>query len=95
MKEELHKKVEETLKSLDGLQRAEASPFLYSKIRNRMEAATAFVPKSIAWRMVIVLVVVALVNVFTIRHFKAESGERTNGAELVATEYSISIPQIK
>jgi len=93
MNEELHKKIEETLASLDGMQRAEANPFLYSKIRNRMQAPAAFVPQNLAWRMVIALVVVALVNVFTIQHFSSAIPQTKNGAALVATEYAISLPQ--
>jgi hypothetical protein len=33
---EIMKKVEDTLSSLDGLQRAEASEFFYLKLQNRM-----------------------------------------------------------
>lgn len=91
MKEDLHKKIEETLRSLDGMQRAEANVFLYGKIRNRLEGAKGLVP-TLAWRMVIALAIVAVINVVSILHFTSGSKE-SSGAELVAKEYSISLPQ--
>ena len=93
MKEDLHKRIEQTLNSLDGMQRTEANPYLYSKIKNRLEGETEFIPKALAWRMVFALAVVALLNVFTIRHFSSQQSNHKNGAELVATEYAIELPQ--
>lgn len=92
MKRDLQQKIEETLTSLDGLSRAEASPYLYGKIRGRMQNATALVPQSLAWRMVAALVIVALLNVFTLRHAKPER-TADSGAQSVASEYSIALPQ--
>jgi hypothetical protein len=92
MNEGLHKKIEETLNSLDGMQRAEANPFLYGKLRNRMEDVKKFVPRQLAWRMVIALAIVAVINIASILHFTSEK-QKGNGAELVAKEYSISLPQ--
>jgi hypothetical protein len=92
MKKDLQNRVTETLNSLDGLQRAGASPFLYSKIRNRLENARGFVPQSLAWRMIAALLIVVLMNVITILHFKAEKNV-DNGAQSVASEYSIALPQ--
>lgn len=91
MKEGVHKKIEETLNSLNGMQRAEANPFLYGKIRHRLEGVKEFVPKQLAWRMVIALAIVAVINVFTFFHFNAE--KKNSGAETVAKEYSIGLSQ--
>lgn len=92
MKKELPQKMEETLNSLDGLQRAEAGPFLYSKIRNRLQSVKEAVPQNLAWRMIAALAIVALLNVLTLRHSNAE--QRTDsGAQSVADEYSIALPQ--
>ena len=33
---DIRNRIEETLASLDGIQRAEASPFLYQKVQNRL-----------------------------------------------------------
>lgn len=92
MKNDLQKRIEETLNSLDGIQPAEASPFLYSKIRNRMQSVKEYVPQSLAWRMIAALVIVALVNLFTLFHFNSEK-ENSSGAASVASEYNISLPQ--
>ena len=91
MKKEVQQKVEETLNGLDGLQRAEASPYLYSKIRNKMQSVNNAVPHSLAWRMIAALVIIALLNVLTLRHAKTQ--QRFDGAQSVATEYSIALPQ--
>jgi hypothetical protein len=91
MKEGVRKKIEETFSSLDGMQRAEANPFLYGKIRHRLEGVKELVPKQLAWRMVIALVIVAVINAFTFFHFN--SGKKSDGAALVAKEYSIGLPQ--
>jgi hypothetical protein len=84
-------KIEAVISSLDGMQRAEANPFLYGKIRNRMKGKV-LVPKQLGWSMVIALLVVAAVNLSTIFHLNAEKQKRA-GADLVAKEYSIYLPQ--
>jgi hypothetical protein len=93
MKEDLHKKIDEVLNSLDGMQRAEASPFLYSKIRNRMEMARQVVPQPMALRLAIALALVILLNLVTILQFNSGSKKADAGVESVANEYSISLPQ--
>jgi hypothetical protein len=89
MKEGVHKKIEEALNSLDGMQRAEANPFLYGKIRYRLEGVKEFFPKQLAWRVVIALAIVAVINLFTFFHFNSE--KKNSGAEIVAKEYSIGL----
>ena len=74
MKEDLQKKIDEILNSLDGLQRAEANPFLYGKIRNRLENRQPFVPSPLAWRLVIALAIVVVLNLFTILYFQKKTG---------------------
>ena len=93
MKGDLHNRIEQTLSSLDGMQRAEANPYLYSKIKNRLQGEKEFIPQQLAWRMITALAVVALVNVFTIRHFATAQKSESNGAEVVANEYAIELPQ--
>ena len=92
MKEDLHKKIEGTLSSLDGIKRAGANPFLYGKIRSRMENGKQFIPIQLGWRMVLALAIVAVINVFSILHFTSNKQE-PEGAEMIAKEYSISLPQ--
>lgn len=93
MSKDVQKQVEETLNSLDGMQRAEANPFLYSKIKSRLQSAKEIVPQQLAWRMIAALVVVALLNVFTLRHFSEKTESDNRGVESVANEYSITLPQ--
>jgi hypothetical protein len=92
MKEDFNKEIDDVLNSLDGTRRAEASPFLWGKIRNRLENRQQFVPSTLAGKLAIVLAVVVVMNLFTIRHFQKGSGD-DRGIELVANEYSISLPQ--
>jgi hypothetical protein len=92
MKEGQDNKIDEILNSLDGLQRAEANPFLWGKIRNRLENRQQFVPSTLAWKLAIALAVVVVMNLLTIQHFQKGS-VNDRGIELVANEYSISLPQ--
>jgi hypothetical protein len=93
MKQDLPKKIEDALNSLDGIKRAEANPYLYSKIHNRLQGRSEVAPQELAWRLVIALFVVALVNVFTIKHLTAKESGEPEGAEMIANEYAISLPQ--
>ena len=94
MKKEVQSRVEEAMQSLDGLQRAEANPYLWSKIRHRFSSANNTLPQQqVAWRLVIALAIVMAVNVATVlSSAKKDKGQRT-GASLVADEYSITLPQ--
>ena len=94
MKEDLHKKIEETLNSLDDLQRAEANPFLAAKIRHRLQEEThkPEVPAQWSWRLALVMIVFAVLNLITIQRLIKEK-EENSGANAVATDYSISLPQ--
>jgi hypothetical protein len=94
MKEDLQKKIEDTLDSLDGLQRAAANPFLAAKTRNRLreEPMESFLPAQLSWRLAAVMVVFLVLNFITIQVVMKEKDEN-NGAKAVATDYSISLPQ--
>jgi hypothetical protein len=92
MNNELDNRIGQTLNSLDGIKRAEASPFLYSKTRNRMEQELELPAPRIAWRVVLAFSLILLLNLLTVAHFRSESKQGSGGAELVANEYSISLP---
>lgn len=85
-------RIDEILNSLDGMQRAEANPFLYQKIKNRLEApGKAAISPQMGWRLAVALATVILLNVLTLQHFK--KGESTaNAASVINTEYSITLP---
>jgi hypothetical protein len=87
-------KIEQVLSSLDGLQRAEASPFLYTRLKGRLQKVNEFVPARIAWGIAAALGVVLLLNLATIKQLPAQHQTVTNnGAALVASEYAISLSQ--
>ena len=92
MKNDLHKKIEDTLNSLDHIHPAEANPFLFSKILHRTRnKQQSVLPQQWGWRLTVVMAIVVLLNVFTIRSLVFDR-QTDKGARSVATEYAISIP---
>ena len=93
MKNDLHKRIEETLNSLDNVERAEANPFLLAKIRHKLGGETeSILPLQWSWRLAVVMATVVIMNVFTMQNLLKNKSENSSGAGAVATEYSISIP---
>jgi hypothetical protein len=84
-----NKHIEDILGSLDGLQRAEANPFMATRIRNRLQRP-AVLSRAWGWRLALVMTVIVLLNLITIRQFYY-SGIKESGAETIAREYAISI----
>ena len=63
MEPENEKRIDTILNSLSGMQRAEPSPFLYARIRNRLSAgATPFVTRRGVWLAAASLVLLGLLN---------------------------------
>ena len=87
----MENRIEQILESLDGVQRAEASPYLYSKIRNRMDASAAM-PKALAWRIALVLVIVGALNLYTLSALGSPEPTASTQASTIAAEYSLSLP---
>ena len=80
--------IEDRLSSLDGLKKAEANPYLYSKVMNRMEKKDAKelrLNPSIVWSMAACVLVVLSINVFTLLHFSKATTEMNSN--VVAQEY--------
>ena len=94
MKKDFQKKIGDTLNSLDRLQRAEANPFLAAKIRHRLQEAghEPAVPAQWSWRLAVVMVIFLVLNFITVQQVMKEK-ENNSGANAVATDYSISLPQ--
>ena len=92
MKKDIQGRVEQAMQSLNGLQIAEANPYLWSKIRSRMQDAKEVVPQGLAWRMIAALALIAVLNIVTLHHFGAKK-YNNKGIESVANEYAISLPQ--
>jgi hypothetical protein len=93
MKESIIQRVEATLNSLDGLQRAEANFFIAGKIKRRLKDETIEnLPQQWIWRLAAVMTAVVILNVTTLS-IVVENKTRTVDAITVATEYSISLPE--
>ena len=101
MKPQDHKKTEEILGSLDGLKRATAPDFFYTRLRARMEKELGKEPNATRrpWVLrpvyaVIALLIVLLLNAAVI--FQGNAGEDTAVAseadtyQTIAAEYSIN-----
>ncbi|MER3471468.1 MAG: hypothetical protein C4330_09060 [Chitinophagaceae bacterium] len=88
---ENEKCIEQILNSLDGMQRAEANPFLFQKIKNRMQQKDEpIISLQMGWRLALALATVIALNMFTFQHFKNE--HNSNRASVINSEYSISLP---
>ena len=63
--EELQHKIEETIQSIDGIKRAEANPFLYTRVMEKLNSAPAasFIKKWVLWPVSAAIVLMIVVNV--------------------------------
>ncbi|RYY58872.1 MAG: hypothetical protein EOO12_16800 [Chitinophagaceae bacterium] len=77
--------IDDILASLDGAQRAEAGPYFYSRLRARMEGA--LLPRRLAWRLGLALLLVALLNIVTLR-MQYPSDEAS--AQAIAEDYGLT-----
>jgi hypothetical protein len=93
MNRDLHQKIEDVLNSLDGLQPAAASPFLYSRIRNRMKSDAPLLSLQWRWRLAVAMIVLLLLNLATLSYQNRKDNIGTTEATIVAQEYSINLPQ--
>jgi hypothetical protein len=91
-KEKIQQEIERTLQSLDGVKRAEANAFLFTRIKARMnkkgswEWVSSFVSRP-AIAVAIVLLVMAINGWALWGSNSAETGMSDNGSEL-ASEYN-------
>ena len=91
--EDLEKKIAKTLESLDHLQRVEANPYLYSKIQERLEASTqknAGYPNWSKQLGLAFLILLMMVNVFTIVQYSRTSTARTDNMGTLSEAYGWS-----
>ena len=100
-KNDIEKRIEETLNSLDGMSRAEANPFLFTRIQARLQKSRNGLERvmSITGRPAfafLVLVVVLATNLMVMLKGTAESTavkqEQTQFA--VADEYNLDVPSL-
>lgn len=101
---EIMKKVEDTLASLDGLQRAEASEFFYLKLRNRInresrsgwELIGNFLSKPAVFSLLLVAVILANVSaIYSANETEIVAVDRTPAdyQSALASNYEIEISE--
>ena len=79
--------INETLNSLKGIKKAQANPFLYEKVLNRMSAGNTTERRiffSLRWQVVTLTLLLAL-NAFTL--ISNKKNEVKENASAFATEY--------
>jgi len=88
-----NEQIDKTLNSLDGIRRAPANPFLYQKIRQKLDNSRAEIRVSpaVAWRMVAACLLLAVLNVISWgRWNKIEKASSTSVFQQVYGEYIYS-----
>lgn len=99
----IEKKVEQTLQALDGMERARPKPFLYTRIKARLDQKSlepqgAFVLQPVFQRTALVMIVlVILINLYTAtRFFAGPTQEETisTSEQLFIEEYYPSTPTL-
>jgi hypothetical protein len=82
------KRIEETLQSIDGLGRANANPFLFQKVMNRMGAAESKTPRPavISWSVALAVILIAL-NMVSLLHYTKEEKKTEASETTFAQDY--------
>ncbi len=91
--EDLEKKIEETMESLDHLQRVEANPYLYHKIQERLQASAQKNVRQSNWNKQLgfaFLVLLMTVNVFTILQYNRTNSTTADGMSTISQAYGWS-----
>jgi hypothetical protein len=84
---EIEQKVEKTLKALDGIEQAKPNPFYYTRLKARMEKELLQPKTVLGWTFQPVyayasLVIVLLINVFTIVTLNNNSSQPKDTAQI-------------
>ena len=96
-KREIQKQVEATLDSLDGIQRAAANPYLFTRIRSELDKeersfwsiAISFISRPAV--AIAAIVVVISVNAAVFLQSRSQTKQSAQeGEQLFATEYNLS-----
>ena len=97
----LNKKIEESLSSIDGIKHAEANPFLYSKLSDRITNKKtkdnfSLIKNSYILKFAVIFIAALLLNVFTYFSYPkydtttANTNSREENLKSFAKEYSIT-----
>jgi len=98
---DIEKRVEETLNSLDGMRRAEANPFLYTRIQARLQQSRSGLERLIlmagkpAFAFLVLLIVLAT-NIMVMLKGTAEASavKQEQIQFAVADEYHLDVPAL-
>lgn len=86
-----NERIEQALASLDGIRRAEAPPFLYTRIAAQMQQRTASgIRPRLVWQIAFSLCLVMAFNIWGGLRFLQQQKQRSisgNGTQLVVQEY--------
>jgi len=86
----IQQQIEQTLNSLDGLQKAEANPYLYTRIEQRLKNKQPANYESTFYRLAWALIIFIALNVFTyIRISGNNQSAIKTGIESFAAEYGL------
>jgi len=94
---DIERRIEETLNSLDGMHRAEANPFLYTRIQARLSGRKSVLDSVINFAgrpvfAVVILFVVLVTNISVMMQSTSASDQTTEQSQLaVADQYSNNI----
>lgn len=96
-KEIIEHKIETTLQSLDNVQRAEASPFLYSKIMNKLYNKSATEQTEtrkflrLSWELAFAMILFIGLNIVTFVYFTHKNDQDDNNSlTSLANEYTVN-----
>lgn len=81
MKPTLQEQIEQSMKSLNGIRRAEASPFLFGKIMHRHSnqlAEPVYYSGKMLLRLAAMILLVLSLNIITVTRYKKNSTKKVN-----------------
>lgn len=93
-----NEEIEKTLNSLNDLQKADASPFLYEKVMARLEkgeAAVISITPRLIWQVAAALALLVALNVFVLTRTATNESKQTAENNPLATEYFAHLSPIQ
>lgn len=93
--EHIQSRADKALQSFDGMQRAEANPFLYTRVMQQIENKRILPAAQNKWvpALACALLIFMSVNIYTFMHFQktdVDTSTSKRGIEAFANEYGIS-----
>jgi hypothetical protein len=84
------KRIDEVMNSLDGIRGAEANPFLYTRIMNKVEtAAREYTPARLVWLAAASFAVLILLNLTAIKSITKGESATSSDFKSVASSYNL------